>query len=320
VATALPDTPLPPLDERLHIRQVTYDSTGNYAFPIAADPSLYFWTYHHWDDSNAIDFKARFGLNYEEYELVTNAPIVAITTGTLLNYSGPRGGEGYILQGDDGQDYYYAHLLQKFVDPGSRVTVGEVIGVMGNTGGSAQYIEQHLHMSMGVRGSLWSSPGTVTSSEFILAHFDLPWQAWDQPVIAYDTALGWPVQAQDLVVMTTFDQSITAGFPQAAIELGFNGPAPDQDLDVVATMEGQIVVNRWTQIYGSQVQIHNPISNTTIVFSSVDTWLVEDGDVVQRGQVIARWNPSHSSRLRYRLFQADQLIDPAQTLGVALNQ
>src|SRR5512145_649938 len=26
VATALPDTPLPPLDERLHIRQVTYDS------------------------------------------------------------------------------------------------------------------------------------------------------------------------------------------------------------------------------------------------------------------------------------------------------
>ncbi len=294
---------------------ILYDITGQYAFPIAADPDLYAWTHFHWDQSNAIDLKARFGLDYDTYQRATHATIVAITNGTILDYSGNTGGQGYMLEGDDGLDYYYAHLSEKFVPGGIRVTVGQPIGRMGNTGNSAQYIERHLHMSIGPRGSLWNYPASVNAAEKIQSIFNLNWVERPSLDVPYDRVQGWPVVHPDLEILTYFSDSLAVGIPQASIEIGFRGTPPDGPLDIIATLSGEIVINRWTDLYGTRIQITNEASRTTAVVSGVDEWFVEDGDIVRKGQIVGRWYPTHSPRLNYMIFENDVNINPSDTLG-----
>lgn len=294
--------------------QVTYDSTGTYAFPVAIDPSLLVWTHHHWDGTHAADIEARFGLTYPEFVRVTTAPLVAITNGLLVNYSGTIGGQGYMLHGDDGFDYYYAHMADQWVADGERVTVGQPLGLIGNSGNTAQFIEPHLHLAIGPRDTLWDEQPGVNGAEWIKTYFDLDWQERPPALVTYAVPQGAPVQHPDLAIITPYDQAEAAGLAQPAVELGFTANTRDTPLDIIATLSGEINVIRWTAHYGTRIQIGNPESGATVVISGVDDWLVTDGETVSAGDVIAKWNPANHSVLHYMIFQNGVIIDPTASL------
>lgn len=304
---------LPP-DDPSHTGPVVYDVTGAYAFPIAADPGLYTWTHYHWDGSNAVDIEARFGLDYPAFVRATTAPLVAITSGSVENYSGSIGGQGYMLHGDDGLDYYYAHMAEQFVPDGAHVVAGQPLGIIGNSGNSAQFIEPHLHLAIGPCDSLWDHQPAVNGAEHLATLFNLGWQQRSPADVPYAMPEGWPAHHPALTVVTPYDQAAEAGLAQPAIELGFTGSPPDNPLDVIAPLDGEINVIRWTVHYGTRIQITNRAADITVVISGVENWLAQDGDVVHRGQAIGRWNPANRPHLHYMIFQNGVIIDPTPSL------
>jgi murein DD-endopeptidase MepM/ murein hydrolase activator NlpD len=57
------------------------------------------------------------------------------------------GGITLYLQGDNGDEYYYAHLSGYAVGVGARVRAGQVVSYVGNTG-DARYTAPHLHFEV----------------------------------------------------------------------------------------------------------------------------------------------------------------------------
>lgn len=299
----------------LGIGRVTFDTNQQYAFPVAADPGLLEWTHYHWDGTNAADVEAHPDLTFAEFLAVTHAPLVAITNGTLLNYSGDTGGLGYMLQGDDGLDYYYGHMAEQWLADGTRVSAGQPIGMVGNTGRTAQFIEPHLHLAIGPRDSLWTQQPAVNAAEFLRNHFHLAWT--ERPTVVepgYAVPAGWPVQHPALKIVTPFDQAAANGLFEPAIELGFVEEPPGGPLPVTATLTGEVNVIRWTASYGTRVQITNDASQITVVISGLNEWYVEDGEIVQHGQALGRWNPANRPRLHYMIFENGVIIDPTLML------
>ena len=72
-------------------------------------------------------------------------PIVAVVSGSVEENSGGAGGIGQYLTGDDGVSYYYAHLA--WVEGSGRVSAGQVIGAVGDTG-NASGGPAHLHFEI----------------------------------------------------------------------------------------------------------------------------------------------------------------------------
>lgn len=72
------------------------------------------------------------------------------------NNGADRGGLSFSIVGDDGVRYYGSHLSAIRVRAGQRVTVGQVIGAVGNTG-DARGIATHLHfgLSWPTRHGIW---------------------------------------------------------------------------------------------------------------------------------------------------------------------
>ena len=79
--------------------------------------------------------------------------VYAVTSGTLRKRTGGLGGNAWWLYGDDGNAYYFAHLdsWKKGLDTGSRVSRGEVIAFVGNTG-NASGGANHTHFQLHPRG------------------------------------------------------------------------------------------------------------------------------------------------------------------------
>ena len=74
-------------------------------------------------------------------------PLVAIETGTVKRMgNGGLGGITVWIRGEGGDEYYYAHLdgWAAGLSVGQSLTVGELIGYVGNTG-NAIYTVPHLH-------------------------------------------------------------------------------------------------------------------------------------------------------------------------------
>jgi len=74
-------------------------------------------------------------------------PLVAIEAGYVQrmgNYG--LGGVTVWLKGNSGDEYYYAHLdgWASGLRTGQRMSVGELLGYVGNTG-NARYTAPHLH-------------------------------------------------------------------------------------------------------------------------------------------------------------------------------
>ncbi|HSH62181.1 MAG TPA: M23 family metallopeptidase [Acidimicrobiales bacterium] len=72
--------------------------------------------------------------------------VVASVGGTLVHESGSRAGLAYRLRGDDGNEYYGAHLHSLATRPG-RIERGALIGTVGSTG-NAMGTTPHLHFEI----------------------------------------------------------------------------------------------------------------------------------------------------------------------------
>jgi murein DD-endopeptidase MepM/ murein hydrolase activator NlpD len=77
-------------------------------------------------------------------------PVVATVSGVLRRHDNPLGGHAYYLDGDDGREYYGAHLAT-FVRGDGRVRIGETIGTVGSSGNAAGG-PTHLHFEVMVGG------------------------------------------------------------------------------------------------------------------------------------------------------------------------
>jgi murein DD-endopeptidase MepM/ murein hydrolase activator NlpD len=73
-------------------------------------------------------------------------PVVATVNGVLRRHDNARGGHAFYIDGDDGREYYGAHLAT-FVRGDGRVHIGDTIGTVGNTGNAAGG-PTHLHFEV----------------------------------------------------------------------------------------------------------------------------------------------------------------------------
>jgi murein DD-endopeptidase MepM/ murein hydrolase activator NlpD len=74
------------------------------------------------------------------------AAVVATVNGVLRRHDNARGGHAFYIDGDDGREYYGAHLAT-FVRGDGRVNIGDTIGTVGNTGNAAGG-PTHLHFEV----------------------------------------------------------------------------------------------------------------------------------------------------------------------------
>ncbi|MEA2686064.1 MAG: hypothetical protein QOE93_1259 [Actinomycetota bacterium] len=82
-------------------------------------------------------------------------PVVASVDGEVRHRSGAVSGLAYYLDGDDGNEYFGAHLDEFGAD--GRVTAGTVVGYVGNTGDAAS-TAPHLHFEIHPGGSGYENP------------------------------------------------------------------------------------------------------------------------------------------------------------------
>ena len=83
---------------------------------------------------------------------------LAYTDGVVSReHSNTLGGIVLWLDGDNGDQYYYAHLSGYAVPPGTRVRAGQHIGAVGNTG-DARYTAPHLHFEVHPGGGAAVNP------------------------------------------------------------------------------------------------------------------------------------------------------------------
>lgn len=87
-------------------------------------------------------------------------PIVSVCDGIVEKLGWNRlGGERVGVRGNDGNYYYYAHLdtINKKLIVGEKISKGELIGTMGNTG-DAITTPDHLHFGIELPNGEWVNP------------------------------------------------------------------------------------------------------------------------------------------------------------------
>jgi murein DD-endopeptidase MepM/ murein hydrolase activator NlpD len=83
-------------------------------------------------------------------------PVVANVSGSVQQHPNGLGGLAYFLEGDDGHEYYGAHL-DSFSGASGHVPIGTVIGYVGNTGDAAGG-PTHLHFEIHPAGHTPTDP------------------------------------------------------------------------------------------------------------------------------------------------------------------
>jgi murein DD-endopeptidase MepM/ murein hydrolase activator NlpD len=83
-------------------------------------------------------------------------PVVANVSGTVRRHDNAAGGISYYLNGDDGNEYYGAHL-SAYAGITGRVSIGTVIGWVGNSG-NASGGPNHLHFEIHPGGGAAVNP------------------------------------------------------------------------------------------------------------------------------------------------------------------
>lgn len=77
------------------------------------------------------------------------SPAAAVVSGRITRTgSGGLGGLSIYLYGDDGNEYYYAHMSRNAVGAGARVSAGQIISYVGDSGnarGGAPHIHFEIH-------------------------------------------------------------------------------------------------------------------------------------------------------------------------------
>lgn len=113
---------------------------GNFVFPIAAA--------HSYTDTFGAP---RVGHRHQGTDIFAlyGSPVVACVSGTVSLSQGGAGGIMIWLHGSDGNTYFYAHLsgYAAGISSGTRVSAGQVIGYVGNSG-NASGGAAHLHFEI----------------------------------------------------------------------------------------------------------------------------------------------------------------------------
>ena len=98
---------------------------------------------HHFSD----DFgDPRVGHRHQGNDILSpyGTPVVAVFSGVIKTNYSRNGGISLYLEGTDGNEYFYAHNSRNVAVTGQRVSTGEVIGYVGNTG-DARGGPTHVH-------------------------------------------------------------------------------------------------------------------------------------------------------------------------------
>lgn len=101
------------------------------------------------------------GRTHKGHDIMATAgtPVLAAIGGQVVKTNPTDKGLGGItatIKGDDGREYYYAHLQTVDVEPGMRAEAGSQIGLVGNTG-NAKGTAPHLHFGVKENGD-WVPP------------------------------------------------------------------------------------------------------------------------------------------------------------------
>ncbi|NIR44238.1 MAG: peptidoglycan DD-metalloendopeptidase family protein [Gemmatimonadetes bacterium] len=131
---------------------------GRYSIRVAVKPSLHFPVYGR--DATAIGSRYGDGRDggrrrHEGLDIFAprGTPVIAAAAGVVRSTRDNRlGGNVVWLRDEFGQTHYYAHLDTQLVRRGQRVTVGDTLGLVGNSG-NARSTPPHLHFGLYRRGS-----------------------------------------------------------------------------------------------------------------------------------------------------------------------
>ncbi len=126
---------------------------GNYEFPLK-EPSYFVDTYGADREGGE---RTHEGTDLFDEK---GTPILNVCDGKVEKLGWNRlGGERVGVRGDDGNYYYYAHLdeINKDLTIGEKITKGELIGTMGNTG-DAITTPDHLHFGIELPDGEWLNP------------------------------------------------------------------------------------------------------------------------------------------------------------------
>lgn len=137
----------PPADTRNRAEAALPDS------PITEQPAEKYWRAPLDDFDLTSLFGARWGLRHEglDFAAPSGAPVYAVYPGVVKSAGWNYGGFGQLVVIDhgDGVLSYYAHNSAVLVAEGQRVTAGEQIAEVGNTGNS---FGPHCHFELHVDG------------------------------------------------------------------------------------------------------------------------------------------------------------------------
>lgn len=310
--------------------QVLYSPDGTYAFPLAGNTSEMAWTHYHWDGGNAVDILPAPNLlpGTPAFAAFDSSPVVAVVSGRVVRADNDLGGNALLLFGDDGREYYYAHLSSTWVTAPTRVRVGDKLGVIGRTGRWARFIEIHLHFAI---SSTWHTglhwKNDVNAARWIEKTFGLHWI--DQNPITYPPTYphGSPLQ-RPFRIVASFGQMKRANRDMASIRLqplrvaagarrSSSEPASGTALPrretgavpVYSTLGGAVRVMRAT-VLGLRLQITNLHTAQTVVYSGLESTQLRTGDVVNHGQIVGL----ATGTIGYMYFDHGALTDPTPTM------
>jgi peptidoglycan LD-endopeptidase LytH len=128
--------------------------TGNMACPVAGPVSF----------SDTWGAPRSGGRTHQGVDMMAGygTPVAAIVTGTITYAGyGPSAGNWQILTGDNGNQYWYMHNQSNLVT-GGRVTVGQQIATVGDTGNATGI--PHLHFEYHPGGGAAVNPTPLVSS------------------------------------------------------------------------------------------------------------------------------------------------------------
>lgn len=303
---APPDIAVASVQERL-----TYSAQRRYVFPVAAPIRFMSWTHIHWDGSNAVDIEAALDLAPGDpmYQRFVRAPVVAVTGGEARPADNIRGGTAVILEGDDGNQYYYAHLEFRTIERRRAVRRGDVLGEIGNSGKWSKYLEEHLHLSIASRhapGLNWESD--IVASEWLRETFGFGWRSGPDSSYSADVPQGWPFVTPGRVVRG-FEELAAENAELAGLELA---PHRVGRVRVISPLSGEINVVRGSSL-GLRVQVTNRKTDASIILSGLAQVSVEDGSAVTAGDPLGHLGDGE--RLLYHYFSGGRLSNPQPLLG-----
>jgi murein DD-endopeptidase MepM/ murein hydrolase activator NlpD len=150
------------------------------------------------------------------------APLLAVADGTVFSVGrNPIGGNRLWLRDRDGNEFYYAHLsaFSPLAVNGGRVSAGEVVGFVGNTG-DAENTPYHLHFEIHPSSLLFLGyDGVVNPEPYLrawehLADIDFPSAAvWAPTVVATGSA-----PAPGAVLLQSSDISAANGLDPGSLK------------------------------------------------------------------------------------------------------